>query len=625
MKKTPVFTVKTIPNSFTVREECSVELYLYPEANLEAGDTIEVQFPMSWTVEYAPSFTKELQTVDPQGQHYVAVSSENGKTTFDIRILVRQPWYPKGDVRHGRCISAMITEGGIAAGTAIRVFFANTTASYLAEREEVWIRINGAAPVREPELITSAGPAKTLRIIAPSYAVPGQEFVVLIVSLDRFDNCSSSHYTGKMLKAIDGTVVADNLDFQGSVKVPVRIAQPGIHRFVLDDYVSNAVTVAEGAAGPFWGDIHVHTKRSTDGIGTDPYRYAKDVTRLDFAATADHWRSLGRVGYEQNIAWAEEANTPGSFVTFFADERNPPQLMGHHNIYFKRRKDFERFAWYSHEDEKVPEFETKLYEELRNIDTDSVMIIPHHTGISFGRSFAAQAIDVNAFSETGIPESIRPVMEVFSMHGQSEYFAPDKPLSYELHRNTELEGRKNISVEGPFYARDYWMQGARLGVIGSSDCHSAQPGRSFSGLAAVNSRELSRDALFKAMRAGQCYATTGERILLEFSIEGFPMGTVLRRKPGSIIEVLLNVYGTTELTAVEILRYRFGKDDNFVPLIAETGLNGMDAQFQCEDEYTGPCMYYARVFQKPYFNIPQENNQNYPGAAWSSPVWVEDK
>ncbi len=621
MNRNATITAELAVDTFTVRQQCTLHLTIRADSPLASGDSMEVQFPVSWLASYAPSFTKELQTSDPAGAHYVAVQSKDGDAAFDVEIFRRQPWYQEGETRHGRCIRATLATGSVPANTPITVRFENTQAAYLAERETIWLRVNGVAPIREPQLVTTAGPAKTMRLIAPTSVQPGRSFDVLIVSLDRYDNCSSTRYAGKRLATTDGAIVAEGLAFTGSMRVPATLAAEGVYRFVMDDYVSNAVKVSTNAGAPYWGDIHVHTKRSSDGIGTEPYAYAREVSGLDFAATADHWSSLGPPGYEQNVRWAEQANRPGEFVTLFADERNPKGLMGHHNVYFETREEFERFAWYTYDPEKVPGYERRFYEELPQLSPDSAMVVPHHTGISFGRGSAA--IDAGAFGRSGLPERMRPVMEVFSMHGQSERYAPGEPLSYERHRNTELEGRVNRSVPGPHYAQDYWKQGYKLGVIGSSDCHSGQPGRSFSGIAGVMATALTRDAVFQAIRARRCYATTGERILVEFQVAGTSMGQTMTARAGDKLAIAVTVYGTTPLTSVEVLRYRFGVDHGFVPIITEKGSGSLDASFSAEDEFAGRCMYYARIFQQPYPGIPQEDNEHYPGAAWSSPIWVE--
>ncbi|MCD6351732.1 MAG: DUF3604 domain-containing protein, partial [Armatimonadetes bacterium] len=158
--------------------------------------------------------------------------------------------------------------------------------------------------------------------------------------------------------------------------------------------------------------------------------------------------------------------------------------------------------------------------------------------------------------------------------------------------------------------------GHRLGVIASSDEHSGQGGRRHGGLAAVFAEELTREALFAALRARRCYATTGERILLDFNVNGLAMGQEGQAAPGDTLRLRLKVWGTQTLLRVEILRFRFGQDEDILPILSDSPRpESLDAEYELEDEYTGPCFYYARVTQEPL---------EWPGMAWSSPVWIDD-
>ncbi|XOF34131.1 MAG: hypothetical protein ACL93V_02190 [Candidatus Electrothrix sp. YB6] len=64
---------------------------------------------------------------------------------------------------------------------------------------------------------------------------------------------------------------------------------------------------------------------------------------MDFAAVTDHWTSLGSEGYRILKQWAEQANRPGVFVALLADERNPKELNGHHNVYLPEIGTMERY------------------------------------------------------------------------------------------------------------------------------------------------------------------------------------------------------------------------------------------------------------------------------------------
>lgn len=113
-------------------------------------------------------------------------------------------------------------------------------------------------------------------------------------------------------------------------------------------------------------------------------------------------------------------------------------------------------------------------------------------------------------------ERLQTTVEIYSERGQSEYYDPNHPLSYE---NCSPSG---TSSGGPHYARDAWVAGQRLGVIASSDNHTASPGQPHRGLAAVYAEDLTREAIFDAIAARHTYGTTGQRILLDFKVDGQP-------------------------------------------------------------------------------------------------------
>jgi len=601
-------TAELVQDTFRVHEPCQVEIIVRSTRDLAPGDTVEFQFTHSWSLLTGPSFPRPFQSTDAAGGHYVNVSAPCEGARFDIAIHPRTLHFPEGMHRHGRHIIASLAGERVPAGTPVRLLYANTYAPYVAETDSVWLRVKGEAPERAPELTVTPGPAEALRVIAPSSVSPGIPFNVLIVSLDRFENASCTEFLDETLSLADGTVASSHLNFVGRLRVPATIAAEGVFRFRFRDVVSNAVRVTRDRRGPYWGDIHIHTKLSADAQGTAPYAYARDVSGLDFAGTADHCQSLGEEGYEQTLTWAREADAPGRFVTILADERNPRELTGHHNLYFR---DEESFISHRH----LPGGAKWRDMCSAGLDPARIMVVPHHTGITFGplpKNGLGGAVDMDAWDD---PTGLRPVMEVYSHHGQSEVYSPHHILAYEFNRTRNPERRGNTSVPGPHYAQDYWMKGLRLGAIGSSDEHSGQGGRRHGGIAGVWADKLTRGSIFDAMRARRCYATTGEHILLEFSVDGIEMGGCEKREQGRRLPIRCRVWGTDTLVRVEILRFRFGQDRAFEPILAEPPRpEGLDASYEIEDECAGPSVYYARVVQEPL---------SWPGMAWSSPVWIE--
>jgi len=104
-----------------------------------------------------------------------------------------------------------------------------------------------------------------------------------------------------------------------------------------------------------------------------------------------------------------------------------------------------------------------------------------------------------------------------------------------------------------------------VGVCANSDGHKGRPGRSYpgalkfgslGGLTCVLAEKLDRESVVAALRSRHCYATTGNRLLLEVSLEGEDgtdamMGDVVG-VAGAIAELRLNVVGTGAIERVDV-------------------------------------------------------------------------
>lgn len=601
--------VETVPEIVTVREDCSVKIFVTSNMPVVTGDMIEFQFPNSWSLFSGPSFTREFQTSDPAKEHYVNVSSENAD--FEISIEKNTWYFPKGVARHGRKFTAKVISGNIEAGQKIKISYENTYAPYIADDSRVWLKINGKEPETLPEIKVAGDEHKFFRVITPSYVKPGEEFDILIVSLDKFENESTTKFSGKALKDNSGNIVKDNISFTGSIRIPYKLKEEGVFRFVFEDTISTAIKAHNSNKKLFWGDIHIHTKLSHDAQGNNPYTYTKNVSGLDFAASADHWESLGEKGYELIEKWAEEEYEPGKFVTIPADERNSRELQGHHNVYFRNIELMHKYRAIHDGDFEAGQ---NSFLHLQDADKNDVMLIPHHTGLAFSNWSPPSkgcSIKWDAFDDKGM----RPVMEIYSHHGQSEVYNPQHFLAYEWNRMRNPERRANCSVPGPHYAQDYWMQGQRIGVIGSSDEHSGQGGRIHGGIAGVLTDELTRDKIFDGILNKQTYATTGERILVEFNIDDLKMSDCGKRKIGDKINISLKVWATDIILRLEILKHVFGKDKDFTAICSLAPRpEGLDTELTFEDTIEGACVYYARVTQEPI---------EWPAMAWTTPIWID--
>ncbi len=155
-----------------------------------------------------------------------------------------------------------------------------------------------------------------------------------------------------------------------------------------------------------------------------------------------------------------------------------------------------------------------------------------------------------------------------------------------------------------------------MGLIGSSDSHTGHPAGTGlkdpyfpvpGGLTAVVTDNLSRDSLWTSLHDRSVYATTGQRMYIEFSINGQEMGSEI--SDPSQVNIQARAIGTDTIYKVEILKY----DDTM----------GWRAQFTTypndmfwndtfkDTDVNGSCLYYLKVIQV-------DDN-----TAWSSPIWID--
>ena len=107
--------------------------------------------------------------------------------------------------------------------------------------------------------------------------------------------------------------------------------------------------------------------------------------------------------------------------------------------------------------------------------------------------------------------------------------------------------------------------GHRVGFIGSSDTHVSIPGGAGleggatlryarPGYACVYAPRLTKADIFEGLRARRCYATTGIKMLMDFYLNGKPMGSEVQSEPDAARNLRVYVAGTDRIEAVEIVR-----------------------------------------------------------------------
>ena len=596
------------------------------ERGISVGGVIKIQFPNGWySSPWPQGKLKNIQFIDSRRNHYVAVSLTRPKSKAKLSII-REGIDGQHD-RYGRTFMISIRERPLLAGDKVTLTYANTTAPTTSELQWVVVAVdaNGNGKFKLisqlPALHLLPEKPAELRVIAESQAGVGKPAQSTVVALDKFLNATGL-YRGTVQFTSDDSTASLPSDYafskedNGRKTFSVVFNSSGIHRVKVseDSYLaphgipSNPIDVGEiSRLNTYWGDLHSHSNHSKDGTGEaeTAFSYARDVAVLDFYTLTDHgagdwlpdgkyWKGLTPEEWEENKELVKGYNEPGRFITFLACEWSGASPYGHHNIFYRNLEGspFGRDQYLKVED---------VWGLLKSGDAFTV---PHHTGLTW-------LVESGPFVDfvdwrLSRNDSFRTAIEIYSLWGSSEYFG--NSMSYDHYDSRGII----TSYDGPSYARNGWAFGHYIGSVGGSDDHNSHPGQIHGGLTAVLASELKRDAIFDAILQRHTYATTGERILLDFKINGRIIGDRLRLQADELPKIQLHAVGTDKIELVEVMKYdgkKWMASQRVEPRSKQVKISFTDY------ELTESALYYVRLKQ---WN-PVHNREVW---AWSSPIWV---
>jgi len=456
----------------------------------------------------------------------------------------------------------------------------------------------------------------------------------------------------------------------------VIFKNPGTHYIIVTDIkkdifaVSNPIKVTEDEPEYkwYWGDIHCHSKIS-DGSGSleNSYKYARDVSILDFCAYTDHdvcFESRGYIwqtqkmklfGWEKTKKIVSDFYTPDRFVTILAYEySNDFEIYnthgdGHYCVYYNTVEDA---PFYSSIDEKSNRiFELwNLLKIWKNQSGNDVFTVPHHL------------LDKKLGWDSNYYDSeMVPLIEIYQQRGSSEMSnSHANPIPF---RYPEIE-------EPGHSVQDGLAKGYKFGFIAGSDDHSGHPGhhlpfiamQSFltepncykglfgvlqklislnsiismkeyeakyeqGGLVGVYAKELTRDEIFNGLKDRRCVAVTRvDRILIDFSVNGYAIGngseiSVSNRDSPRVINC--SIAGTAPISNVTLV-----KNNESLLCIAQNSTDPQNlTNYKINFTYidaepiTGvswDCNHNTNVQDYYYIRVIQTNGE----AAWIGPIWV---
>ena len=486
-----------------------------------------------WVARHFAANYGNFQADDPGGPGYISIVSNDDDAVFEpITILASGP---HGGFRTPQpAISFRLVSGTLDRGSSVTITYGDQSAggpglripTFQSERMPfpLYIDLDGSEEWRPLDItpfVVVGGATNRVHGFGPSVVEPGENFEFSVRAEDQYYNRATGDIPAFEVLFNDTVVATTPAGSEAINVVELSIEEPGVQWVSLRSLDGRIV----GKANPilveenpqiriYWGDTHAHSGYS-EGIGTvDQFmKYARDDARLDFVTHSEHdiWLDAGE--WELIRRATADYNEPGKFITYLGWEwTRHTRFGGHHNVLLREIED------------QVPvsslEYPvlSSLYAELHaRHEADDVVVIPHaHNPGDYRQS----------------DPQLEPLVEMMSQHGNFQWFM-----------------------------EQYLSHGQQVGVVAASDDHLSRPGYSpthrdslaqWGGLGAVMAPERSRDAIFDGMKDRHTYATTGERIIVQFDVNGAMMGE--RTAFAESREISGRVIGTEAIRSITLFK-----------------------------------------------------------------------
>ena len=531
---------------------------VYTAGTFGIDDTGMVKVSWRTTSDFSkPQFT------EPEAANYATVEASNGAKL--------EVWFDRLNIRpYANTLLIRIGRGYLRAGDTLTIRLGDRRRgspgmrlqTNVENKVELRTSVDAFAAyefcemLEQPAFDLVAGPAAKWKAILPSLAVVNEPFRLAIVAEDMWGNpTEDAAATFKLesslplkglpdsitIKKGDGPRVVENLVAASAGDIALKMTASG-------QLVAQANPLRVVAAAPlrrYWADLHGQSGE-TIGMGTadEYFRYARDKAFIDmvghqgndFQITDTFWKELNEL--------TARFDQPGKFVCLPGYEWSGNTGMGgDRNVFFRH--------------------------EGRTIRRSSHILVEGETS-----SDAVYTADKLFEALSG--ENCRVIAHVGGRYADVKYAHDGR-----IERSVEVH-----STWGTFewILHDALEKGYRVGVVCHSDDHKGRPGATtpgassfgaLGGLSCYFMPELTRDALFEALRKRWHYGTTGTRLFLDVrgsfgqDVTGFSddpklgpaqetavreavMGDIIR--PGNVpMKLSVEVIGTAPLERVDVL------------------------------------------------------------------------
>ena len=484
-------------------------------------DTGSIKIGFRFATDFGP-----VQFDDPKAPGYTTIEASNGATLeckWEFKRNIR-PW--------SRSLYIGVVKHFLAPGDTISVRFGDRRfgspgiriQTYCESEFEFRVLADPIAtydyvPLPEsPKIAIVSGPPVQWHAIVPTLVRVGESFRLAIKANDKWGN--PSNVIDAMLQIsssgnIEGLPQAIHIEpgqFSATI-ANLKISDPGDFTISILDGRGNELCRSNPlrVAPPntefvhYWGDTH---GQSNETLGTNPAReyfeFGRDKAFLDvmghqgndFQITGTFWKELNHLTHEFDRA--------GLFVCIPGYEWSANTAVGgDRNVHYRRE------------------------------------------GETIHRSSHAQIADLADISDEGTDahtahalfDKLKGKDCVVVAHIGGRY--ADIRYAHDVQLETAVEVH---SAWGTFewILRDAFEKGYRIGIVANSDGHKGRPGACYPGASFFGSQggltcfvapQLSRDAIFEAMRRRHHYATTGNRMILNVTVRLPKEADIFSRDP----------------------------------------------------------------------------------------------
>ncbi len=371
----------------------------------------------------------------------------------------------------------------------------------------------------------------------------------------------------------------------------------------------------------YWGYIHGHTLKSDGMRELDEYFNNLLNAGLDFGTSTEHdhlWET-SEDDFEEIKKNVKNFNNEGKFVSFFG---------------------YEYGRWYSgfgdiciyYFDDSLPIFSSdiqkynstkKLIKKLSHYK-EKVLMIAHHTALRPGSR-----------NWDYFDNSIEKLVEIYSTWGNQEYsYTQGNPIPprYKFFGYGKYARKRGAIIEKKeSFVSSALERGYKLGFTAGGDDHfgiypsgSIDPDNGIysPGIMAIWANKLTKKGLWEALNKRKCYGTTGPRVIIEFYLDRYFMGDILKINENPSYAhsrtIKMVIISPINIEKIELIR------NNEVILRKEINSN------QCEEVY---------IDSEPFKNITLDHstrNEKFvfyylrtflanDNMAWSSPIWITNE